>query len=285
MVTRDDGNADRKPLDMALTAIIVSVDFDQGTEARISLAAALAVRFNSLLIGVAGWPLQKHHRDAISEASLPGPGSSELDELEHLGEKFHKIAGAKTDRLEWRSSMNFPREVIATEARAADLVVIGQSLLPGDISHTYDPGTIILAAGRPVLTVPEKINRFEPSRILIAWKDTREARRAVRDALPFLKQAEDVAMAVVNPADREGADAQISDVAQYLARHQVSVGRQIASVGSESEGDILLELAQQHDVDLIVAGAYGRTRLGEWIFGGVTRHLLLTSDVPCLFSN
>src|SRR6516165_2882512 len=108
---------------MALTAIIVSVDFDQGTEARIGLAAALAVRFNSLLIGVAGWPLQKHHRDAISEASLPGPGSSELasKELEHLGEKFHKRA--ITDRLEWRSSMNFPREVIATEARAADLVV------------------------------------------------------------------------------------------------------------------------------------------------------------------
>ena len=285
--TRDDGNADRKPLNMTLAAIIVSVDFDQGTEARIGLAAALAVRFNSLLIGVAGWPLQKHHRDAISEASLPGPGSSELasKELGHLGEKFHKIAGAITDRLEWRSSMNFPRDVLATEARAADLVVIGQSLLPGDISHTYDPGTIILAAGRPVLTVPEAIGRFEPSRILIAWKDTREARRAVRDALPFLKQAKDVAIAVVNPSDREGADAQIADVAQYLARHQVSVGRQIASVGGEREGDILLELAQQHDVDLIVAGAYGRTRLGEWIFGGVTRHLLLTSDVPCLFSN
>ena len=64
--TRDDGNADRKPLNMTLAAIIVSVDFDQGSEARISLAAALAVRFNSLLIGVAGWPLQKHHRAAIS---------------------------------------------------------------------------------------------------------------------------------------------------------------------------------------------------------------------------
>ena len=269
---------------MTIAVIMVNVDFDPASKARITLAAELALRFDSLLIGVAGWPLMTDHGENVSEHSFPSARSAEW-ELNNLGEKFRNLARGITDRLEWRSSMNFPREVIATEARAADLVIIGRDLLPGDIYHTYDPGTIILAAGRPVLTVPEKINRFEPSRILIAWKDTREARRAVRDALPILKQAEDVAIAVVNPSDREGADAQIADVAQYLARHQVSVGRQIASVGGESEGDILLELAQQHDVDLIVAGAYGRTRLGEWIFGGVTRHLLLTSDVPCLFSN
>jgi nucleotide-binding universal stress UspA family protein len=270
---------------MTFAAIMVSVDFDHGSEVRISVAAALAARFNSLLIGVAGWPLRKHRHQTSSEAG--GLESPELvsKELKNLGERFRNLAGAVTDRLEWRSSMNFPREVIAAEARAADLVVIGQGLLPGDIYHTYDPGTIILVAGRPILTVPESLGRFEPSRILIAWKDTREARRAVRDALPFLRQAEDVAIAVVNPKDGERADAQIADVAQYLARHQVSVGRQIASVGDDSNADILLELAYQHDVDLIVAGAYGRTRLGEWIFGGVTRHLLLTSDVPCLFSN
>src|SRR3974390_239122 len=189
---------------MSIAAIMVNVDFDPASKARITLAAELALRFDSLLIGVAGWPLMTDHGENVSEHSFPSARSAEW-ELNNLGEKFRNLARGITDRLEWRSSMNFPREVIATEARAADLVIIGQSLLPGDISHTYDPGSIILAAGRPVLTVPEEINRFEPSRILIAWKDTREARRAVRAALPFLKQAEDVAIAVVNPPDREGA--------------------------------------------------------------------------------
>jgi nucleotide-binding universal stress UspA family protein len=268
---------------MTFATIMVSVDFDQASKARISLAADLAVRFKSVLIGVAGWPLLKPDHKSVSETELPSTRSAESvsNELKHLGEKFRKIAEDITDRVEWRSSINFPREVIATEARAADLVVIGQGFLP----DTYDPGTIILAAGRPVLVVPQDTDRLEASRVLIAWKDKREARRAVRDALPLLKGAKEVCIAVVKTAGSEGADAQIADVVQYLERHHVSVGQQISTVASEDEETVLLDLAKKHGINLIVAGAYGRTRLSEWIFGGVTRHLLLNSRVPCLFSN
>jgi nucleotide-binding universal stress UspA family protein len=78
---------------------------------------------------------------------------------------------------------------------------------------------------------------------------------------------------------------QIADVAQYLARHNVAVSRQIAPAGSSDEGEVLLDLAKQHRANLIVAGAYGRTRLSEWIFGGVTRQLLMSGTVPCLLSS
>jgi nucleotide-binding universal stress UspA family protein len=273
---------------MTLAAIMVSVDFDPASKSRIGLAAELATRFKSLLIGVAGWPLLKHgHKTMPEELDLAGAGSAELvsKELEKLGKKFRTIAGKITDRVEWRSSMDFPREAIPKEARAADLLVIGQSMLPGDVARTYDPGTIILAAGRPVLVVPPEINRLDLSRVLIAWKDTREARRAVRDAVPLLQQAKDVAIAVVHSSASERTDAQIADLVQYLTRHKVSVTKQIANVSNENEEKILLELAEEHHVDLIVAGAYGRTRLGEWIFGGVTRDLLLNSRICCLFSN
>jgi nucleotide-binding universal stress UspA family protein len=136
-----------------------------------------------------------------------------------------------------------------------------------------------------VLVVPPEIDRLEVSRILVAWKDTREARRAIRDALPFLKLADEVSIAVAKTAGAEDADAQIADVAKYLERHDVRVAEQISTVASDDEEDVLLDLARQHRVNLIVAGAYGRTRLSEWIFGGVTRHLLLNSPVPCLLSN
>lgn len=272
---------------MNFAAILVSVSFDQASKSRISLAAELASRSKSLLIGVAGWPLLKTGREHVSETAVSASASVELvsKELQKLEDKFRAIAGEVTDRIEWRSSMNFPSHVIPMEARAADLVIIGQDLLPGDVFHTYDPGTIILAAGRPVLVVPQDTNRLETSRVLIAWKDTREARRAVHDALPILKDATEVNIAVAKMPGAGDSDAQIADVARYLESHQVRVGKQISTSAGEDEEAVLLDLAKQHHVNLIVAGAYGRTRLSEWIFGGVTRHLLLSSPVPCLFSN
>ncbi len=121
--------------------------------------------------------------------------------------------------------------------------------------------------------------------MLIAWKDTREARRAVQDALPFLQRSKNVVIAAVHSSGSPSVDRQLSEVARYLARHDVSVEKEIVAVSNEDEADMLLELAIEEYVDVIVAGAYGRTRLGEWIFGGVTRDLLLNSHICCLFSN
>lgn len=267
---------------MTIAAIMVTVDFDAASKARISLAADLARRFGSLLIGVAGWPLIKRPVETLSDSELAERASKEL---RNLGQRFQKIAEEVAVRVEWRASLDFPRDVIPKEARAADLLVIGQGMLPGDVVHSYDPGTIILAAGRPVLVVPPGIDRLEVSRVLVAWKDTREARRAVHDALPFLKLAEEVSIAVAKTPGTEDADAQIADVANYLNRHDVRIAQQISTVTNEDEEGVLLDLARQHRATLIVAGAYGRTRLSEWIFGGVTRHLLLKSPVPCLLAN
>ena len=117
---------------MTLAAIMVTVDFDPASKARIKLAADLARRFGSLLIGVAGWPLLKRPGEKVSDNDLAERAAKEL---QSLGESFRKIAEEVAVRVEWRSSMDFPREVIPKEARAADLVVIGQSMLPGDRSQ------------------------------------------------------------------------------------------------------------------------------------------------------
>jgi nucleotide-binding universal stress UspA family protein len=274
---------------VTFATILVGVDFAAAAEARIGVAVELAARFNALLIGVAGWPLCKESAATARDATLPvgGQWSDEnvLLQLQRLGDKFRALASSAPHGVEWRSSTGFPREVIANEARAADLVVIGQDELPGDVARTYDPGTIILTAGRPVLVVPQGVSHLSASRVLIAWKDTREARRAVRDALPFLQKAASVAIATANPGKSTGTDAQVADVARYLARHDVKIDKQIATVADQEEGDILLRLAEDNGIDLVVAGAYGRSRLSEWMFGGVTRHLLTNSTVPCLFSN
>ncbi|MGD0025570.1 MAG: universal stress protein [Xanthobacteraceae bacterium] len=275
---------------MALAAIMVHVDFDEEAADRIAVAAGLAQRFNALLIGVAGWPLRKGGAAEHSAVEFPSVEEARREKIteqfDRLGEKFRRSAGANPRGVEWRSSAHFPREVIAREARAADLIVIGREALPGDLYHTFDPGAVILVSGRPVLVVPRGMRRLQASRVLIAWKDTREARRAVGDALPFLKEAQCVIIAQLSPQGmEESAREQVADVAAHLARHQVAVSGQIATAATEPEGHVLLRLAKEQDADLIVAGAYGRSRLSEWIFGGVTRHLLMTSKIPVLFSN
>ncbi len=228
---------------MTVAAIMVTVDFDPASNARVTLAADLARRFGSLLIGVAGWPLIKRPVETLSDDELAERTS---DELRRLGERFQKITEEFAVRVEWRSAMDFPREV---------------------------------------LVVPPGLDRLDFSRALVAWKDTREARRAIHDALPFLKLADEVSIAAAKTPGAENVDAQIADVAKYLERHDVPVAEQISSVADEDVEDVLLDLVRQQRVNFIVAGAYGRTRLSEWIFGGVTRHLLLNSPVPCLLSN
>ena len=272
---------------MTIASVMVHVDFDAQSDDRIRIASDMASKFGAALIGVAGWPPGREEGGWFAE-ELKRPEERNdriLAELDKLGEHFRDVAHRKIRDVEWRRSFHFPREVIPTEARAADLVVISPGNLPGDVYHTYDPGTIIVSAGRPVLVIPEGVSRVDAQRILIAWKDTREARRAVSDALPLLKRAKNVAIAIAHPGTHKSCRSAARDLIHYFARHGVCVNEQIGTVADEAAGPILLEMAKQNKSDLIVCGGYGRTRFSEWIFGGVTRHLLMASTIPCLFSN
>jgi nucleotide-binding universal stress UspA family protein len=144
----------------------------------------------------------------------------------------------------------------------------------------------LLSAGRPVLVVPDGVTANPGERLLIAWKDTREARRAVQDALPYLTVAKDITLVEITEEVQERAAlAQLDDVERYLLRHGIKVRAKSVLHPKGSISDQLRSVAKNEGADLIVAGAYGHTRLGEWVFGGVTRGLLNSSDVCCLFSN
>jgi nucleotide-binding universal stress UspA family protein len=207
--------------------------------------------------------------------------------FDQLAERFRSVAHRTVGNMEWRRSFHFPREAIAAEARAADLVVIGSHPVAEDAYHAFDPGMVLLNAGRPVLVVPDGLGEHYPGwRALVAWKDTREARHAVQSALPYLRMAEHVVLVeiaenVLESAARERLD----DVEKYLLRHGIVVNTKAVLNSHGSISDKLRNEAREEGADLIVAGAYGHTRLGEWVFGGVTRDLLQKSEVCCLFSN
>jgi nucleotide-binding universal stress UspA family protein len=273
----------------AVASVMVYVDFDDHSDHRIRIAAELASRFGAVLIGVAG-ALPGREAGGWFAGELE-PDQPRLDrilgELDRLGERFRAVAHRTVGNMEWRGSFHFPREVLVAEARAADLVVIGSHPVEEDIYHAFDPGMVLLGAGRPVLVVPDGLGEVAPGeRVLVAWKDTREARHAVQSALPYLKTAKHITLVeIAEDIAEPSAKQHLDDVERYLLRHGVAVDIKSVLHPRGAVADQLLDEAKKHSADLIVAGAYGHTRLGEWVFGGATRGLLLNSTVCCLFCN
>ena len=274
---------------MTYATLMVHVDVDGELGGRVSVAADLADRFHAHLIGIAGWaPMSVFPVEEMQTA--PAPGDMHLLDMRTLldakGKQFCAAVGTGERRVEWRSVLDVPTEAVAREARAADLVIIGNERENPDPFRALDPGSLILKAGRPVLSVPKGLTSFSPRRIAIAWKDVREARRAVRDALPFLEKAESVM--IVEVAEERGGEQesrQVEDVAKYLARHRIKIVTVRVRPAEVTAANSLLRLIADENINLLVAGGYGRSRLGEWAFGGVTRDLLTESPICCLFSH
>ena len=207
------------------------------------------------------------------------------DQLAQMGERFRKVVGPDQS-TEWRAAIESPTEFLVREARAADLIIIGRDRAPGDLYRTLDPGATILRAGRPVLAVPHGVDSLKAERVVVGWKDTREARRALRDSLPLIRDAVSVAVVeILGRSDETPVQAPINDVAGYLERHHIAATVRQPEHATGSVAGELIRVAQKIDADLIVAGGYGHSRLGEWIFGGVTQGLLATSPVCCLLSH
>ena len=126
--------------------------------------------------------------------------------------------------------------------------------------------------------------RIDAEKIVVAWKDTREARRAVVDALPFLKAASEVLVATVDEGDYSTEREDLDDMMAWLAVHGIKAR---AEVVPEAETPVAAIVAAAHKMGagLVVSGAYGHTRLSEWLFGGATRDLLKASAVSRFFAN
>jgi nucleotide-binding universal stress UspA family protein len=133
----------------------------------------------------------------------------------------------------------------------------------------------MLQSGRPVLVAPPAGGRLALEAVVVAWKDTREARRAISDALPLLRSAGEVVVMEVCGSDEAGdAGVHVASVVKGLARHGVKARAKVQTAPPERVATELNIEAQAIGADLIVAGGYGHTRIGEWVFGGVTFDLL-----------
>ncbi|CAO4168070.1 universal stress protein [Methylorubrum aminovorans] len=267
---------------MAYANILVSVDLGGAASDRVRLAAGLAQRFEATLTGATACkvPAPDYVRD-IGEIDDEEPHFEEKARaaLAQARDLFERSVDAPL-RRDWREALAGPITHLVEQARAADLIVVGrhgpEDAAPGALG--VSPGPVLMEAARPVLVVPPRAEHLRGARIVVAWKDGLEARRAVSAALPFIREADQVFVASTGEgAHYEGAE----DVAGHLARHGASVTAHLLRT-VVSDGDEILRFALKQEADLIVMGAYGHTRLREWLFGGVTREMLQRSPLPCL---
>jgi nucleotide-binding universal stress UspA family protein len=193
-------------------------------------------------------------------------------------------------------------ETALTHSRLADLTVVGQwdPEHPGGNTGAFASG-LIVGAGGPVLFVPNA-GRFERCgrRVVLAWSDTRESARAMRDAMPILERAEAVEVLHFSPTDRHPEDSgSAAGVAAYLRSHGIAAEASVRSL-ADSEGEprgpgaalsdrsvaaLLLSHVADATADLVVMGGYGHSRAHEFVLGGVTREILRTMTVPVLMSH
>ena len=273
---------------MSYSTIMVLVDPDHPDEARLQIAADLAERFDSRLIGVAAGDIQPMYfaEGTAAEQFLEKDRAALQRQIADAEQAFRRAFQGRTRPIEWRSALALPADHAAQEARAADLIIAGSHRGRIDPLRQVDPGELVLRAGRPVLVVPPQTSHLSLQCMVVAWKDTREARRAISDALPLLHKAEEVVVVeiVEDQSERDAAKARVEDVAAWLARRGIATAS-IATkelIGVPAQLEII---AQDEGADIIVAGAYGRTRFSEWVFGGVTRDLLRRSKHCALLSH
>ncbi len=273
---------------MSYAALMVHFDAGPNARKRAQLAADLAGRFGAALIGIAG---RAYLPSFLADGLAVGSEGNDAEQhemmalLADMDKKFRALA-RHVKHVEWRGTVDYAINLVPLEARAADLIIVGRKQDPGDLYFSLDPGVTVLRAGRPVLVVPDEIDSLPSRRVVVAWKDTREARRAVRDALPFLKEAKEVMIVTVCEHDTETqAQKQIDDIGNWLLRHKVIVGVRAYLHTKRPVAAELLRFAEDEKANLIVAGGYGHSRFGEWMFGGVTHDLLSDSPVCCLFSH
>jgi nucleotide-binding universal stress UspA family protein len=286
---------------MQLRDLMVVLDGSTRRAAILDVAVSLARRHDARLIGFC--PLDLLYPGNLAFALSGYPEMIALqdaaDQLRAQAEE--KARGVEADfrerlrrdglRGDWEIAGGAAGEAVARRARASDLLLLGQNdpahPLPMAVRHL--PEEALMNCGRPLLIVPFA-GEFATigSNVLIGWSGTREAARAVHDALLLIEPAATVTVLTVEHARRASETREIpgAEIAGHLARHglKVSAARTVTDSGI-SDGDALLAYASDNGADLLVVGGYGHSRAREMVLGGVSRELLDHMTLPVVMSH
>jgi nucleotide-binding universal stress UspA family protein len=269
---------------MSLKTIVVHIDGTQRCSTRIALAAQLAIAYEAHLIGVApiGWP-PLAFVPGVTELTLPlTPVDAEPARIrcESALTAFEGqvralgVASVETRLVEEEAGL-----ALAMHGCCSDLIIVGQTkgVDSGPAARSDFPEWVMLNCPAPVLVVPAR-GEFATvgTRVAVAWNGSSEARRAIGSALPVLRKADKVHLLII---DAGGDIVDATDMGLYLARHGVNVEID-SGTGHVDAGQALIAASADCGADLLVMGAYGRSRMREMLMGGASRTVLESMQVP-----
>ena len=280
---------------MSYKTILVHVDDSAVLAARVEIACKIAKQQNAHLIGAATTGMSQLIYQGVSVDMSAEYIAGYVDSLQERSaaalESFVAIAARfGIDAIEKRLIDDETSAGINWQARYCDLVVLGQpdpAAPTPFVPHDF-PQTVALHSGCPVLVVPYagKFTGFG-KKVLVAWDGSREAKQAVRDAIPLLQQAKTVEVAVFNPSERpdtHGAQPG-ADISLYLARHDIRIVLREVVVPHADIGTALLSHMADIEAGLLVMGCYGHSRFHEILLGGVSRTILSSMTAPVFMSH
>lgn len=283
-----------KEKSMALKDILVHVDRSHHCRARLEAAVALAVRHGARLTGL--YVRSAPHVPQFVMSQL-GPEVARAqrqfaqEESSKARSLFEEVVAQADILSEFRSPEGDLLESLVLHARYSDIVVLGQyDRQDDDMADEREAADqVIMDSGRPVLIVPYA-GHFPVigEKVLVAWNASREATRALSDAMPILSMAREVRVLAINPRHNGlngHGDIPGADIAGHLARHGVNAVAEHVVAHDVDVGNMLLSRASDEGSDLIVMGAYGRSRLRELVLGGATWHVLHHMTVPILMGH
>jgi nucleotide-binding universal stress UspA family protein len=272
---------------MDYKTVMVGLALDRPNDACLRVAGDIAERFGARIIGVAASDLRPpmyYAGGGAAQKLLDDEIAGIEKRLSELEAEFRASVEKRATSLEWRSARALPVPQMVQHARSADILVIGaraETLV--DPCAAPDPSDLVMQAGRPLIVVPPTAEWLDLRSVLVAWKDVREARRAVFDALPILAAAKEVTITEIPEHEGRRADAlsHVADVAAWLSRHGIAAN---TSVPDKTGGVIeqLEKIAANVGAGAVIAGAYGHSRFREWVLSGVTLHLA-TESRRCAF--
>jgi nucleotide-binding universal stress UspA family protein len=272
---------------MDYKTVMVGLALDRPNDACLRVAGDIAERFGARIIGVAASDIRPpmYFADGdFAQKLLDEEATAIQRRLSELETEFRGSVEKRATSVEWRFARSLPVPYMLQQARAVDILVIGarpETLV--DPSAAPDPSDLVMQAGRPLIVVPPTVEWLDLRSVLVAWKDVREARRAIFDALPLLAAAKEVTIVEIPEQDGHRVDAlsHVADVAAWLRGHGITANTSVPEKAGSVTGQ-LENIAANVGAGAVIAGAYGHSRFREWVLSGVTRHLA-TESRRCAF--
>jgi nucleotide-binding universal stress UspA family protein len=273
-----------------LRDLLVHVDGGPGGRRRVQFTVDLAASVGARISGIHVTPeaeVPPQYKPSLVDEVAAEIGAKLAGDARAAAAIFQEEATQRLPDTSWFETTDDVVKGISDKARYADMVIVGEYEQQGSFETHPLPvaHSVVLQCGRPVLVLPADVRRSALARIAVAWDGSREAVRAVHDALPLLRLAQSVQIVTVVGDSPEDAEADVASLSAHLVSHGITAGWQVFRVEPAKEYESLQQQIEQGNYDLLVMGGYSRPKWQQFIFGGVTQSMLLSSKIPVLVAH